>query len=436
MKHRFVILLIIPVLTVIPTLTLIYHLDEIYWRGVDSHAGENIFSDYIIFLNDYYEGQDSANIIFDSPNFGKYEIKIFCKTKGVGCLRVVINDSPNPTIFIKNKDWDWISLGTYSLRRGKNKISIRHKGKKNSSLYLKAIEVGGKRYGIDDMLIMGVDVPEGEKIIKDRAAFWDDYWMWDDSATVFFNASKNGNYIILAKCRLATPMDGDYYDLNEGYLQAEIDGSIKDLITITNKEWRWIPLGTYYMEEGPHKILVCQRARDILGYSYIYMREIKINEAERYRFLNPDIEVAFLNSDFNVSIICGENAPVSDYVCAYQIKEFLLHDLAVKSEIIMDTDTNEEILKKNLILIGGPVANRLTSKINSGIYPRFIKIGDLWFVKHEGGIEAGWNTGLITAMNNPYNVNNKLVVIAGTDREGTKKAKDEFLRGKVNIVVK
>ncbi len=433
MRYGSVILTIL-ILTVIPSLTLIYHLDDIFWRGVDSHAGEGIFSDYVIFLNDYLDGQDSANVTFDAPKFGKYEIKLLCKTKEKGWLKVSINDSPNPTVSIENKDWEWISLGLYPLGKGQNQISVRHSGKKNSYLYLKAIEVGGKRYNIDDMKIRGVEVPKGEKIIKDKVVFWDDYWMSDDSATVIFNAPENGKYTIFAKCKLATPEDGEYDDLDEGYLQPEINGSIKDLVTITNKEWRWIPLGKYYMKKGPHKVLVCQRSRDILGYSYIYMKEIKIIDDEEFSFMDPDLEVALLNAD--LKIVCGKNAPITDYECAYQIKEFLWNDLAVKSEIIMDTDVNEKILKKNLILVGGPAVNSLSSRINNRIYPRFIKIDDSWSIDGKEGIETGWNTGLISMVDNPNNPNNKFLVIAGTDRGGTIKAKDGFLSGKLNTVIK
>lgn len=76
------------------------------------------------------------------------------------------------------------------------------------------------------------------------------------------------------------------------------------------------------------------------------------------------------------------------------------------SKVLLDDD----ILKTNsdLILIGGPVSNKLTKEIEN-----YLKIS----VDNEN---PGKNKGVIQLIDNPYNPKNKILVLAGSDRNGTK----------------
>ena len=79
------------------------------------------------------------------------------------------------------------------------------------------------------------------------------------------------------------------------------------------------------------------------------------------------------------------------------------------SEVAVD---GMELLKtkSDLILIGGPVSNNATKKIEN-----LLKIS----ITNEN---PGANTGIIQKIENPYNPEYNIYVLAGSDRFGTKAA--------------
>ena len=91
------------------------------------------------------------------------------------------------------------------------------------------------------------------------------------------------------------------------------------------------------------------------------------------------------------------------------ITDYYTPDVVLDSNIL-NTDSD-------LILIGGPVSNNITKKIENNL-----KIP----ITNEN---PGKNRGVIQVIKNPYNSNYKIMVIAGSDRNGTKACVLALLNG-------
>jgi DNA-binding MarR family transcriptional regulator len=100
----------------------------------------------------------------------------------------------------------------------------------------------------------------------------------------------------------------------------------------------------------------------------------------------------------------------------------------------LDTEIRDEDLKNNLILVGGPGVNVITSKVNSKMPIRFEKIkeqesfysGLRSEISGKGYSEEG--CGLIVKMRNPFDKTKEIIVIAGRRMSGTRAAILAFLK--------
>ena len=92
----------------------------------------------------------------------------------------------------------------------------------------------------------------------------------------------------------------------------------------------------------------------------------------------------------------------------------------------LDTEVREEDLKNNLILIGGPVVNKITERVNNKLPIRFEKgnikstISNKTYYSDE--------SGLIVKTRNPFNPKKFILVIAGKRFSGTRAAIIAFLK--------
>lgn len=83
----------------------------------------------------------------------------------------------------------------------------------------------------------------------------------------------------------------------------------------------------------------------------------------------------------------------------------------------MDTKVTKEDLEKNLIIVGGPVANTIAKKINKYLPIKFV----------QGGIYSSCSkkryshdeTGMIVKIQNPFNKSKSILIIAGNTGLGT-----------------
>tara|TARA_Y100000310_G_C20700703_1_gene829598 strand:- start:1187 stop:2098 length:912 start_codon:yes stop_codon:yes gene_type:complete len=155
---------------------------------------------------------------------------------------------------------------------------------------------------------------------------------------------------------------------------------------------------------------------------------------EEKAFLEPFIE----DGQLNASIIVGspdphgpEKARSRDGYYAIDLALFLgsylnyIPQLNVK----LDTETRQEDLQNNLILIGGPVVNTITEKINSTLPIKFIK-KENWMV-HSTISKKEYRSdtiGIITKIKSPFNPKKSILLIAGKRNTGTRTCIIAFLK--------
>ncbi|MCD6522378.1 MAG: S-layer protein [Candidatus Diapherotrites archaeon] len=95
---------------------------------------------------------------------------------------------------------------------------------------------------------------------------------------------------------------------------------------------------------------------------------------------------------------------------------------SVKPSVLLDTDTRQNDLEGNIIVVGGPVTNMITARINDEL-PIRIETGDVWTIYSEKtGERYHEHNGLIVLTKNPWNENKHMLVVAGRSRAGTRAA--------------
>lgn len=95
----------------------------------------------------------------------------------------------------------------------------------------------------------------------------------------------------------------------------------------------------------------------------------------------------------------------------------------------LDTEVRTEDLQKNLILIGGPVVNTITQKVNDKMPLKFDKAKN-WAVTSSVSNKSyhGDECGIIVKMKNPFNPKKWMLVVAGKRHHGTRAVTIAFLR--------
>ncbi len=146
------------------------------------------------------------------------------------------------------------------------------------------------------------------------------------------------------------------------------------------------------------------------------------------RFLQEFIN----NGELNAQIIVGspdphgpERARSRDGYYGIDLALFLgtflnyVPDLSVK----LDTEVREEDLKNNLIIIGGPVINKVTERVNEHLPIMFKKdLGWSIYSKLSNKRYSDEEAGVIVKSQNPFNKNKKILLIAGKRYSGTRAA--------------
>jgi len=96
----------------------------------------------------------------------------------------------------------------------------------------------------------------------------------------------------------------------------------------------------------------------------------------------------------------------------------------------LDTEVQESDLKNNLILIGGPVVNKITAMVNSKLPVRFDKESH-WGIKStvSGNIYPNDESGLVVKAKNPFDAERHILLVAGKRYMGTRAAIIAFLKG-------
>lgn len=161
-----------------------------------------------------------------------------------------------------------------------------------------------------------------------------------------------------------------------------------------------------------------------------------LKETQKITSLTPDY-AAFLDpfiadGKLNATIIVGspephgaEKARSKDSYYAIDLALFLgvFLNYSPTNAVMLDTEVHAEHLKNNLIIVGGPVVNKITEKINDYLPIKFSKTNS-WNIQSTVSNElyTGDEIGIIIKAKNPFAKNKSILLIAGKGHAGTKAA--------------
>ncbi|MEE9525165.1 MAG: S-layer protein [Candidatus Woesearchaeota archaeon] len=157
-------------------------------------------------------------------------------------------------------------------------------------------------------------------------------------------------------------------------------------------------------------------------------------EKEQTKFLTPFIE----DGKFRATIIIGspdphgpDKARSRDGYYAIDLALFFGTFLSYtpESSVKLDTEVREHDLEGNIIVVGGPVVNTVTGKLNLKLPIKFDKENS-WAVNSTISEKSYTSDeiGVIIKMKNPFNPRKSLLLIAGKRHSGTKAAIIAFLK--------
>lgn len=192
------------------------------------------------------------------------------------------------------------------------------------------------------------------------------------------------------------------------------------MIKIERKEERGGALAKYYSLTTPSFFMRFGEFRRIF----------RIPRQENV-FLQPFIK----KGKFDAKIVVGspdphgpERARSRDAYYAIDLGIFLGTFLSESSSsVVLDTEMHSHDMRQNLILIGGPVINRVTKAINEKMPVRFDEKKRI-YSSITKKTYASDDHGLIVKISNPFNPANKIIILAGKRYSGTRATILAFLK--------
>lgn len=189
------------------------------------------------------------------------------------------------------------------------------------------------------------------------------------------------------------------------------------IISVEKSEQKQGAQAKYYAMEKPALIVAFKE----------FMTMQKLPE-RRIEFLEPFIK----EGELNALIIVGspdphgpEKARSRDAYYGIDLALFLGSFISSISKfyVKLDTEVKEEDLRQNLILIGGPIVNKITTRFNDKAPIKFDP--ELhWSIKStiSNQIYPSDETGVIVKLKNPINPEKNILIIAGKRHYGTRAA--------------
>lgn len=143
----------------------------------------------------------------------------------------------------------------------------------------------------------------------------------------------------------------------------------------------------------------------------------EIEYIKNYFIYGTDID-NLLDIGDNTFLIKKDNGKISIFKDGKEFED-IFKEYYTPNSVLLDS---ENILNtsNNIILIGGPVSNKLTKNIS-----KYLKVP----ITNDF---PGRNMGVIQVIKNPYNPDYKIMVIAGSDRNGTKACVLSVINGQYN----
>ncbi|MBW2972307.1 S-layer protein [Candidatus Woesearchaeota archaeon] len=162
-------------------------------------------------------------------------------------------------------------------------------------------------------------------------------------------------------------------------------------------------------------------------------QEISPTDEKVAHFLAPFI----VDGKLDARIIVGspdphgpENARSRDGYYGIDIALFLgtFINHVPEINVRLDTEVKEAELKENLIIIGGPITNRVTERFNRHLPVYFAPDKNI-YSKISKTAYSSDETGIIVKIKNPLNPEKSVLVVAGKRFSGTRAAITAFLKG-------
>ncbi len=198
------------------------------------------------------------------------------------------------------------------------------------------------------------------------------------------------------------------------------------IIKVVREEGRQGAVARYYSADKPALVI---RFKELESTQKIF--QLKSDSD----FLEPIVK----DSKLNALIVVGspdphgpEKARSKDGYYGMDLALFLGTFLSYVPQLYVKLDTevrDEELKSNNLILIGGPVVNRVTGLVNSKLPVRFDR-DEHWAIKStlSGTVYPTDESGMIVKAKSPFNPDKTILVVAGKRYSGTRAAIVAFLK--------
>ncbi len=188
---------------------------------------------------------------------------------------------------------------------------------------------------------------------------------------------------------------------------------------------------------GIIKVVRTEKVRNVRKYYSLTSDSISIVFRENWKKFKAAFDDRYItffekfisNGSFNGSIVVGapfEHGPYltvsKDGHYATQLAFFLGSFISLPKRFIIKLDTEvkaEEAFHRNLILIGGPITNVITNELNKKLPVRF-GWKTQWQLISKKKTYSGDFDGVIEKINNPWDKNYEIILLAGLHAEGTK----------------
>ncbi|MDI6721839.1 MAG: helix-turn-helix domain-containing protein, partial [Candidatus Aenigmarchaeota archaeon] len=161
-----------------------------------------------------------------------------------------------------------------------------------------------------------------------------------------------------------------------------------------------------------------------------FMRFAEYEQSERVPKSNPFLEPFVVNGQLNAKIVIGssdphgpERARSRDAGYAVELGLFLGTFLlkVEKMSVFQDIDLREHDLKDNLIVIGGPVTNRVSRLLNEKLPINFDRKKNVYSSLSQRTYYLD-ETGIIIKIKNPFDETKQILYFAGKRYMGTRAA--------------
>lgn len=158
-----------------------------------------------------------------------------------------------------------------------------------------------------------------------------------------------------------------------------------------------------------------------------FSKEIRLEEGKIKKFFEEFIKSGI----FDGLIVVGSPTPHGPFLtaardghCAIPLALFLGNFCELPKEEIVKLDTEvkaEHEEKNNMILIGGPITNIISSEINEKLKIKF-KWEEIWKILSEISKKeyVDEDLGIIAKIKNPWNETKRIILLSGLKFEGTK----------------